>query len=144
MMKHKIIGLILILALLTPVIQTRAVENTEEPFTELPSVEELSEPARQVNRLDEDIVEPVVSEKPVSKIPHKQPISKKKLVKLFFKAMIAVGISCIALYVGLTAYNRIRGVVIETAVKTPDGETPLSAPNGLEDAVKIFLEKTKW
>lgn len=142
MMKHKIFGLLLIIALSLPVIQTQAVENAEEPLTEIPAVEEVSE--RPVSQLDEDIIQQAEPESSVNKIHYKQPISKRKLIKLFLKAMIAVGISCVVLYAGLTAYNRLRGVVIETAAKTPDGETPLTSPDSLESAVRIFLEKTKW
>ena len=142
MMKHKIIGLILILALSTPVIQTQAVESAAEPFTESPSIEETAD--RQVNQLDEDVIQPAEPENTVSQIPHKQPISKRKLIKMFLKSMIAVGISCIVLYFGLTAYNRIRGVVTETAIKSSDDETPLTTPDNIESAVKTFLEKTKW
>ena len=144
MMKHKLIGIILLLTLLSPAIRAEGTDITE-PYTELPAIEEISE-RRVQNQLDEDITTDtdtsVVAK--ANQIPHKQPISKRKLIKLFLKAMVAVGISCIALYTGLMAYNRIHGVVIETAVKTPEGETPLSSPDSLEGAVKIFLEKTKW
>ena len=142
MMKHKLIGIILLLMLSVPVIQAEGTDNITT-YTEPQVAEEIAENIPQ-NQLDEDIDSNETVLEETNKIPHKEPMGKRKLIKLFLKAMIAVGISCIVLYVGLSAYNRIRGVVIETAVKTPDGETPLTSPDNLESAVRIFLEKTKW
>ena len=58
--------------------------------------------------------------------------------------MLAVGLSSFVLYFGLTVYNRIREGNNIVQVKTPEGETPLETPNSLENAAKVFLEKTKW
>lgn len=79
----------------------------------------------------------------VSNIDYKQPISKKKLAKKFLLAMLAVGLSSLILYFGLTLYNRLReGLPIQ--IKTKKSETPLSSPSDLESASKIFLDKTMW
>ena len=75
--------------------------------------------------------------------PYKQPVSKKKIVMKFLAAMLGVGISSVTIYVGLTLYNKVRdGFAGE--VHTPEGETPLNTPEKMEDAVKTFLDKTKW
>lgn len=75
--------------------------------------------------------------------PYKQPVSKKKIVMKFLAAMLGVGISSVTIYVGLTLYNKVReGFVGE--IHTPEGETPLNTPEKMEDAVKTFLDKTKW
>lgn len=77
-------------------------------------------------------------------IPHKQPISKRKLVKKFLIAMLAVAGSSIFLYFGLTVYNQIRDGIVQPEFKITDKETSLKTPETLEEAVKTFLEKTKW
>lgn len=74
---------------------------------------------------------------------YKQPISKRKIAKKFLAAMGGVGISSFAIFFMLTAYNRIREN-FSKSVKTIDGEVSLESPEDLDDAVKVFLEKTKW
>ena len=142
MMKRKLIGIFLILMLSVPVVYSQGTDSIE-PYTELPAIEEVANTEQQ-NQLDEDTAANDTVAAETSQIPHKQPMGKKKLVKLFLKAMIAVGISCIILYLGLSLYNRFRGITAEKTVKTPEGETTLEAPDSIERAVKTFLEKTKW
>ena len=72
-------------------------------------------------------------------IPYKQPVSKRKV------AMGGVGISSILLFVTLSLYNKVRSSIIEAAKEIPPkGETSLVTPESLTDAIKTFLEKTKW
>lgn len=147
-MKNKLIGIILVMVLLLPV-SVRAVDNNMP--AEAPATEEIAEPATaepsdNISQLDEDAAQPeAVQQAPV--IPHKEPISKRKLVKMFLKAMIAVGISCVVLYVGLSAYNKIRSAVTGNPAAPNKGsvpETTLSTPTDFESAIKKFLEKTNW
>lgn len=78
-------------------------------------------------------------------IPYKQPVSKRKVAKKFLAAMAGVGVSSILLYVTLSLYNKVRSSIIEAAKEIPPkGETSLVTPESLTDAVKTFLEKTKW
>ena len=80
-----------------------------------------------------------------STIPYKQPVSKRKVAKKFLAAMAGVGVSSILLYVTLSLYNKVRSSIIEAAKEIPsNGETSLVTPESLTDAVKTFLEKTKW
>ena len=57
--------------------------------------------------------------------------------------MIAVIVSSMTLYYGLTLYNKIRDGYAP-AIKTNEGETSLQNPDDMESAVRTFLEKTKW
>lgn len=147
-MKNKLIGIILVLVLSLPV-SVWAVDDSV-PSKE-PAFEEIAEPAtaeanETIGQLDEDTIQPeAVQQAPV--VPHKEPISKRKLVKMFLKAMIAVGISCVVLYVGLSAYNKVRTTISGNPAisnKGSDSETTLSSPTDFESAIKKFLEKTKW
>ena len=74
---------------------------------------------------------------------YKQPLSKRKIAKKFLAAMGGVGLSSFAIFFLLTFYNRIRENYVKP-IKTLDGETSLETPNGLNNAIKTFLEKTDW
>ena len=136
-MKNKLFGIILAIMLSLP-ITVWAVDSTVET-TEEPKTEEIAE----TQQLDEDIETEDIQEPTELVSPYKQPISKKKIIKKFLLAMGGVLISSIILYGGLSAYNKVRDDVVKP-VKTPDGETSLKTPCDTEEAVKTFLEKTKW
>ena len=90
-----------------------------------------------VNTLDEE------SQAVDGTTPFKEPISKRKIAKKFLAAMGGVAVSSFAIYVLLTAYNKVRDGYIQQ-VKTPDGETSLETPDDLDGAIRTFLDKTKW
>ena len=92
-----------------------------------------------VNQLDEDIE---ISDEE-NNTEYKQPIGMKSITKKFTSAMGGVLISSFAIYFMLTVYNRFRERFI-TAAKTPEGKVSLETPETLNDAVKTFLDKTKW
>jgi hypothetical protein len=145
-MKNKILSIAITLTLLLPV-TAWAVDDIVKPTENSISTESLSynSEANSNEILEEETIEtePATINEQTANIPYKKPISKRKLVKKFLLAMFAVGLSSIALYAGLTLYNKIReGSPIQ--VRTPDGETPLSSPVDMETATKTFLEKTKW
>lgn len=75
---------------------------------------------------------------------YKQPVSKRKIAKKFLLAMAGVGISSVLLFVLLSLYNRIRTGIVPNKQESPTGETSLVTPDNLQDAVRTFLEKTKW
>lgn len=93
------------------------------------------------------LISPVIAEPEGmgnSTIPYK-PVSKRKVAKKFLAAMAGVGVSSILLYVTLSLYNKVRSSIIEAAKEIPPkGETSLVTPESLTDAIKTFLEKTKW
>ena len=74
-------------------------------------------------------------------IPYKEPISKRKLAKKFLYAMGGVVVSSMALYIGLSIYNRVREGVIKT--HSSDYTNTLNTPSNLKDSINIYLEKTK-
>ena len=138
-MKNKIFGITLAIMLSLPA-SVWAVDNlqaAEEPQIEV--VEELAE----TQKLDEDASAEESQEEQSPASPYKQPISKKKIIKKFLLAMGGVVFSSLLLYGGLSAYNKVRDEVVKP-VKISDGETSLKTPNDMEEAVKTFLEKTKW
>ncbi|MBQ7126193.1 hypothetical protein IJO12_03825 [bacterium] len=70
-------------------------------------------------------------------------VSLKKTIKKFLYAMLGVTISSLLLFLGLTIYNRIR-VKIAMPFKISDDKSVLSSPANLDDAVRTFLDVTKW
>lgn len=109
------------------------------------SIPETLTPIRQ-EEVAEDYSSTVKEDLPVlDTIPHKQPVSKKKVAKKFLAAMAGVGISSLMLFLILTLYNKIRENLLQAKKEIPpEGETSLVTPDNLVDAVRIFLEKTKW
>lgn len=88
------------------------------------------------------------AEQKAKKTPYKVPISKKKILGKFISAMFAVGLSSALIYIFLRVYNKMRN---DFGTKQPaiplkkqDLETDLDKPENLTDAVRIFIEKTKW
>lgn len=141
-MKNKLTAIILSIFLLLPV-NAWAVEDavqyddeTQQAIENVADMQNLDEESVEITE-EEQIPETVVS-------PYKQPISKKKILKKFIFAMLGVLISSLVLYFGLTVYNKIREKIAEPKIKDVEGETPLQSPADLEDAVRTFLDKTKW
>lgn len=74
---------------------------------------------------------------------YKKPTSKKRLAKKFIIAMACVLGTSILLYGTLSIYNKMRDILAQ-GTTPPEGEKPLDAPTDLTEAVKTFVEKTKW
>lgn len=142
-MKNKILTVIIafIFMLSVPVL---ASDNMIVPVDDVVLVEDTVGNPEETVQKDDEVVEDIPAvEKQEPDIPYKKPISKRRLIKKFLLAMLAVGLSSVVLYFGLTVYNRFReGLPVQ--VKTPEGETPLSVPTDAETAVKTFLDKTRW
>jgi len=133
------------IALCLPVIAEPDVTSDLQPVTatETPvdAASEFTENAFPVNSYAE---ETVPSDIPAP-IEYKQPMSRKKLAKMFILAMAGVAVSSILLYVILTIYNKIRDSFINGSDSpAPQNETSLTTPDNLTEAVKTFLDKTKW
>jgi len=137
-MKNKIFSLIISLFLFLPV-NVWAEEDLMQPETAFSQTEDVTIPQND----DEDFQEANSLEESAN-LPYKQPISKKKLMKKFLIAMLAVGGSSVALYLGLSLYNRVREGGYDIAQYNRTGDTSLETPYDTESAVKCFLEKTKW
>lgn len=74
----------------------------------------------------------------------KQPVSKKKLAKRFIIGMFSVLACSVFLYVILSVYNKIRNLVAFSASENKVDENSLETPTDLTEAVKTFIDKTKW
>ena len=133
MLKNRILTIFIVLMLVSPVFaETSATAG--EGLT--PIVE---------NTLPENAVATTQEELPsVDTIPHKQPVSKKKIAKKFLMAMGGVALSSILLFLILTLYNKIRTGFLAPKAEQTNGETSLVTPENLTDAVRIFLDKTKY
>lgn len=74
---------------------------------------------------------------------YKQPMSKKKLAKKFIIAMLCVAGTSVFLYGTLSVYNKLKdGLLSQPA--PPEGDKPLDTPVDLTEAVKTFIDKTRW
>ena len=110
-------------------------ENLETLSTE--EVKELE----NTSSIEEHDLIPVPSSLPSR---YKQPYGKKNLVKKFVIAMLCVAGTSILLYGTLSIYNKLREGFIASASLPPEGEKPLDTPDDLTEAVKTFVEKTRW
>ena len=128
-MKNKIFAIILSIVLSLP-ISAWAVDTANEDLIE-------SSPAQSV--LDEEI-EAVAVE---ASNQFKQPVSKKKIAKKFLAAMGGVAVSSFIIFFLLTLYNKVREEYLGET-KIIDDEASLKSPDNMTEAVKTFLEKTKW
>ena len=128
-MKNKIFSIILIALLSLPI----TVSADDSVVNEIVPTQEQEQ---VVNTLENEL-------KTIEKNEFKQPISKKKIAKKFFAAMSGVAISSFLLFFMLTLYNRVREN-FKNKIRTPDGETSLETPQDINQAVKVFLNKTKW
>lgn len=144
MLKNRIFTILLMFALATPIMVNG--EIFSEPLVN-PAQEE------QEEAVIPDTVEP--TEPPVLNLTEeelnpnsytfKQPASKRKIAKKFLLAMAGVGISSVILFLMLYLYNKLRENFIGGMVLPSKGnEEPLETPDNLTDAVRTFLDKTRW
>ena len=66
------------------------------------------------------------------------------MAKKFLIGMGSVAVSSILLFLILTVYNKIRESILAPKQDQQTGETSLVTPESLTDAVKTFLNKTKY
>lgn len=147
MLKNKIV-LILLLFTLSGAVTVKG-EIFSEPLIN-PAQEEAVSPLPVNTEEVEETVEllPPELNEPDS-ITFKQPASKKQLAKKFLLAMLAVTISSVVLFVLLSLYNRVRQVLLGengtmSKVSEENEEASLQTPGNLTQAVKTFIDKTKW
>ena len=135
MLKNKIITLILMVILVSPVIAEP--ENIQNPEGSTSISQEMP-----IEKSEQKVGES--SNNPES-ITYKKPVSRKQMAKKFLLAMAGVGISSILLFLILTLYNKVREIMGISGGDIPaERENSLETPENLEDAVKTFLDKTKW
>ena len=128
MKSNKFLLIFLSIALMLPITVWAASDVLSEESQALPVV----------NTIDDEVE--LIEE---NQVDYKVPIAKKKIFKKFLMAMGAVATSSFLIFFGLTAYNRFREK-ISGSYSVETGETSLKSPENLDEAVKIFLDKTNW
>ena len=153
MLKNKILTIVIALVLVAP---TVSLENSIDkvgthslfpPYSVAlaEGVEQTEENAENVGWEERELSHQIQpEEQEASTIPYKQPVSKKKMAKKFLMAMGGVAVSSILLFVFLTIYNKIRASILAPKPDQQSGETSLVTPENLTEAVKTFLDKTKY
>ena len=129
MLKNKILTIVIALMLVSPVIAEEATGEALMPIAET-TQENVQTTQEKLPQLDT--------------IPYKQPVSKKKMAKKFLIGMGSVAISSILLFLILTVYNKIRERILAPKTDQQSGETSLVTPENLTEAVRTFLDKTKY
>lgn len=153
MLKNKILTIVIALVLVAPIV---SVENsidkvgTHSLFPPCSvalaeGVEQTEENTENVGWEERERSHQIQQEKQeASTIPYKQPVSKRKMAKKFLIGMGSVAVSSILLFLILTVYNKIRESILAPKQDQQSGETSLVTPENLTDAVKTFLDKTKY
>ncbi len=140
-MKNKIITTLLFVTLVLPLCAEP--ENTAS-YDVLP-IEKTE--AVQQDVIQDESQETLLPAAPVENISSesfKTPISKRKIVKKFILAMLGVVVSSLIIYFGLSIYNKIRDGFLSESSFAKDDDRLLSTPNDITEALKSFLERTKW
>lgn len=153
MLKNKILTIVIALVLVAPIV---SVENSIDkvgthslfpPYSVAlaEGVEQTEENTENVEWEERERSHQIQQEKQeASTIPYKQPVSKRKMAKKFLIGMGSVAVSSILLFLILTVYNKIRESILAPKQDQQSGETSLVTPENLTDAVKTFLDKTKY
>ena len=136
-MKNRFFVILLGLMLLLPV-SAEEMGNETLPLEDNNVYEEVSDSGDGISN-NEILIQSEIPQV----LPHKQPVSKKKIIKKFLLAMLGVGASSILIFVSLSIYNKIKNGVVRSEYIT-NGDSSLNTPDNITDAVKSFLEKTKW
>lgn len=141
MLKNKIFLILLMFVLATPImangeIFSEPLVNPAQEEAVIPDTAELTEPP--VLNLTEEELNP-------NSYTFKQPASKRKIAKKFLLAMAGVGISSVILFLMLSLYNKLRENFKSGTLHPSKGnEEQLETPDNLTDAVRTFLDKTRW
>lgn len=144
MLKNRVITLILAIVMSVSVCIAINTEYTETAPQAEHGIFETIQEENEIQSENSDINLPAPPKQEVQTNAYKQPISKKKIVFKFLIAMLCVAISSFVIYIGLTLYNRIRDGFVSQSNTSAEEEKSLDAPEDISDAIRTFLEKTKW
>lgn len=153
MLKNKILTIFIALVLVAPTISVKNSIDKVGTHSLFPpysvalaeGVEQTEENTENVGWEERERSHQIQQEKQeASTIPYKQPVSKRKMAKKFLIGMGSVAVSSILLFLILTVYNKIRESILAPKQDQQSGETSLVTPENLTDAVKTFLDKTKY
>ena len=120
-------------------------QEADEALTSKEAIETMSnsESAELNNDESQNVENDVLPSQANIPSKYKAPTSKKKLAKKFIIAMLCVAGTSIFLYGTLSFYNRIKeGFFIENSYS--EENTPLDTPQDISEAVKSFVDKTRW
>ena len=123
-----------------------AIEGRVGEFTQIndETLEKLSQEDAKVledNSANEELTEVPKSPPPS---PFKVPISRKQMAKKLLIAMACVVGSSVFLYGVLSIYNKFRSGMLTQSEDLQNIQKPLDSPMELNDAIKSFIEKTRW
>ena len=147
-MKNSIFVLVITLMLILPVYSLPENNYVAE------NVPEIEETVNSEGGIIEDDVQQAesvsidensVPKKELAATPYKHPTSKRKLAKKFLLAMFGVAGSSLIIFAGLSIYNRVRENFLAVSQnKEREEGSSLETPDNLTDAIKAFLDKTRW
>ena len=132
-MKNKILSILVLTTFILPVSAEVLPIPVDTKMVDTSQVETLETP---LNIMPPEDMDP-------NSFPHKQPISKKKIAKMFLLAMGGVATSSLIIILILSLYNKVREG-FKSNIKACEGETSLETPDDLQSAVRKFLDKTTW
>ncbi len=148
MLKNKIITILTIISLSMPVLavdENMISPNLQEQNSGMETVateKALNGEAGDIKAENNTQSEVVLEEKNAT--PYKQPTSKKKIMKKFLLAMLGVAGSSILLFAILSIYNRVVYGKESVHSELKHGESQLETPETISEAVRSFVDKTKW
>lgn len=143
MLKNKLCVIFLSLLLILP---AYSIPEESVDMEQIPEVNVIDEDYPILEEQDKPEVLPKTPKRTLSQESLKTPISKRQIAMKFIFAMFGVVLSSLIIYIGLTIYNKIRSGITSTEIThTLKGEdASLSTPENLSEAIKTFIEKTKW
>ena len=140
MLKNKFCIILLLISMMVPAFAEMPVSSLDlEPLDE----QELVQDSDSINeKVIEDIELKQPQKEPEVLVGYKQPTQKRLIIKKFLAAMGGVLISSLLLFVLLSIYNKIRQNIITSSKE--EQEVILETSKNLQEAIKTFLDKTKW
>ncbi len=143
---NKIFAILITCSLMYPVLAIEE-QDTSGVLTPENSIETISEEdTAELNSNSQQTAETdVIAPKEELPARFKEPISKKKIAKKFLIAMLCVAGTSVLLYGTLSIYNKIReGLPNDIFLQSDNKPTALDTPQDISEAVKSFVEKTRW
>ena len=140
---NKIFALLIICSLSLPCIAVEG-NGSEQAFADINQTETLmTEDLSELSTGQQDINSAALPDT-IPSSGFKEPIGKKKLAKKFIIAMLCVAGASVFLYGALSIYNKLRDILFSSKGSSAEGEQPLETPSDLTEAVKTFIDKTRW
>ena len=141
MLKNRVCIILLIVSLILPVYAELDEDIIENKNTG--SFEEVTLNEQSGIEQDSDLINQESAPKTLISNQYKNPTSKKVIIKKFLFAMFGVLLSSFLIFAGLSVYNKIRKGILEQ-IMPADSDSSLSIPGDINEAVKGFVERTKW